>query len=42
MTNPAGNSSCLEARFPQSPVGKKQIRDREPSLLTLSAAIGRW
>ena len=42
MTNPAGNSSCLEACFPQSPVGKKQIRDREPTLLTLSAAIGRW
>jgi hypothetical protein len=42
MTNAAGNPSCLEARFPQSPVGKKQIRNNEPTLLSVSAAIGRW
>ena len=38
----AGNSSCLEADFPQTSVGKKLIRPGERNLLTVSAAIGRW
>ena len=35
-------SPCLEAAFPQSSVGKKLVRAGEQSMLTLSAALGRW
>lgn len=38
----SGNSSCLEADFPQTAVGKKLLRPGERNLLTVSAAIGRW
>ena len=38
----AGNSSCLVADFPQSPVGQKSVRGGEQTLLVVSAAIGRW
>ena len=42
FTDPAGRSFCLEADFPQSPVGKSLIRHSEPTTLTLAAAVGRW
>jgi hypothetical protein len=38
----SGDSSCLEAMFPQSTVGKKLIRPGERTVLAVSAAIGRW
>lgn len=38
----AGDSSCLEAVFPQSPAGKTLVRGGEETLLAVSAAIGRW
>lgn len=42
FTDTSGDPSCLEAVFPQSLVGKKLIRSGEKSLLSVSAAIGRW
>ena len=38
----SGNSSCLEAVFPETTVGKKLLRAGEKSVLVVSAAIGRW
>lgn len=38
----AGNSFCLEAVFPQTPVGKNLVRRAEATVLVVSAAIGRW
>ncbi len=37
-----GQSSCLAADFPQTSVGKKQLRGGEPTALAVCAAIGRW
>ena len=42
MADAAGNSSCMEADFPQSQVGKKHVGKNEATLLALSAALGRW
>ena len=42
MADASGNSSCLEADFPQSDVGKKRVAKGERTMLTVSAAIGRW
>lgn len=42
FADPSGSSSCLEALFPQSSVGKKLLRSGEKSVLAVSAAIGRW
>ncbi len=42
MADSAGNSSCLEALFPQSDVGKKRVGKGEQTMLAVSAAIGRW
>jgi hypothetical protein len=38
----SGNSSCLEARFPKTSVGRKLIRRGEQTVVAVSAAIGRW
>lgn len=38
----AAESPCLEAAFPKASVGKKLLRSGEQSILTLSAALGRW
>ena len=38
----AGNSSCLEAVFPLTAVGKTRVGKSEQTLLSISAAIGRW
>lgn len=35
-------SPCLEADFPQASVGRKLVRQGEPSTLTLAAVLGRW
>jgi len=40
--NAAGISSCLEALFPQTAVGAKQVRKGQETVLAVSAAIGRW
>lgn len=40
--NAEGQSSCLEAVFPQTPVGRKQLRKGEKTVLAVSAGIGRW
>lgn len=40
--NASGESSCLEAVFPQTTVGKKLVRRGEKTVLAVSAAIGRW
>lgn len=37
-----GKSSCLEAVFPQTAVGKSRVGKSEETLLAISAAIGRW
>lgn len=37
-----GGSSCLEAVFPETSVGKNRVRPGERSALVVSAAIGRW
>ena len=42
FADPAGQSCCVEADFPQTPVGKKRVGRGEPTLLTFAAAIGRW
>lgn len=42
LSDPFGQSPCLEAHFPQSSVGSKLIRKSEKSAIVLSAAIGRW
>ena len=42
LADAAGNSSCLEAVFPQSGVGKKTVRKGEETILAVAAAIGRW
>jgi hypothetical protein len=42
LVDAAGNSTCLEADFPQSPVGKTRVGHGEESILVPSAAIGRW
>jgi hypothetical protein len=38
----SGTSTCLEARFPQTSVGRKLIRHGEQTVIAVSAAIGRW
>ena len=38
----AGNSSCLEAVFPQTQVGENQGPRGEETVLAVAAAIGRW
>lgn len=35
-------SPCLEAVFPQALVGRNKVQKGEETVLTLSAAIGRW
>jgi hypothetical protein len=35
-------SPCLEAVFPQALVGKGKLAKGEATVLTVSAAIGRW
>ncbi len=42
LVDSKGNSSCLEALFPQTPVGKKLVRPGEETVLAVSAGIGRW
>ncbi len=42
IADPAGNSSCLEAVFPKSQVGIKQVRKGEQTVLVPAAALGRW
>lgn len=42
LADASGTTSCLEANFPQSSVGKKLVRSGEKSVLAVSAAIGRW
>ncbi|MEO7100196.1 MAG: hypothetical protein ABI162_12605 [Luteolibacter sp.] len=42
LSNLATASPCLEAVFPQSSVGNKLVRPGEQTMLTLSAALGRW
>ncbi|MEO8615096.1 MAG: hypothetical protein ABI600_08155 [Luteolibacter sp.] len=42
LSNSANTAPCLEAVFPQSSVGKKLVRPGEPTMLTLSAVLGRW
>ncbi len=37
-----GVPSCLEAWFPQTSAGAKQVRKGQETVLVLSAAIGRW
>jgi len=40
--HPPGLPSNLEMRLPQTSVGRNQLRPGEPSLVVLSAALGRW
>ena len=42
LPDSAGNPSCLQADFPDSPVGSKLVRKGEKSIVVLSAGIGRW
>ncbi len=42
FANSVGQSSCLEAVFPQTMVGAKQVRKGERSVLAVSAGIGCW
>jgi hypothetical protein len=42
LSNSANTSPCLNAIFPHSSVGKTLLRPDEHSVLTLSAALGRW
>ncbi|MCP5545731.1 MAG: hypothetical protein H7A49_17690 [Akkermansiaceae bacterium] len=42
IADKAGVSSCLEAVFPQSSVGRKKVRGNERSALAVAAALGRW
>ncbi len=42
LADASGRSSCLEAAFPQTSAGKKLVRRNEPTVLAISAAIGRW
>lgn len=42
LADGTGESSCLEAEFPQSAVGKSKVRRGERSALAVSAALGRW
>lgn len=42
LSDMADTSPCLEAAFPDSSVGKKLVRASEPTMLTLTAALGRW
>ena len=42
LATTAGASSCLEAAFPQTSVGAKQVRKGQETVLVLPAAIGRW
>ncbi len=42
LSTSANAAPCLEAVFPQSSVGKKLVRSGESTMLTLSAALGRW
>jgi len=38
----SGNSSCLEALFPEASVGTALVRKGEKSFIAVAAAIGRW
>jgi hypothetical protein len=42
LSDSAGKPTCLEALFPQTPVGKKLLRPGEKTVLVVSGAIGRW
>ena len=42
LASAAADSPCLEAVFPQALVGKKLIRNGEPTALTVAAVLGRW
>jgi hypothetical protein len=42
VADAAGESSCLEAVFPQSSVGRNRVSKTEETALAISAAIGRW
>lgn len=42
LADAPGHSPCLEAGFPQASVGRKLVRNGEPSVLTLAAVLGRW
>jgi hypothetical protein len=42
LAGSAAASPCLEADFPQASVGKKLAKTGEKSVLTISAALGRW
>lgn len=35
-------SPCLEALFPAAAVGRRLVRPRETTVLTVAAAVGRW
>jgi len=38
----SGNSSSLEAVFPQTPVGAKLLKPRDKSIVAIAAGIGKW
>ena len=38
----SSESPCLEADFPQASVGRKLVRQGEPTTLALAAVLGRW
>ena len=38
----AGDSTSLEAFFPQTPVGAKRLKPRDKSVVTVPAGIGKW
>jgi hypothetical protein len=42
LVDAKGAASCLEAVFPDTPVGLKRVRSGDASALILSAAVGRW
>jgi hypothetical protein len=42
LPDPRGHPSCLEALFPNTPVGARLVRPGEETVLSIAAAIGRW
>ncbi len=42
FSDSSGQSSCLEALFPEASVGMKLLRHGEQTMLFIPAAIGRW
>ena len=42
LADKTGVSSCLEAAFPQSDVGRRKVRANERGTLAVAAGLGRW